>query len=111
MTLLGNKHTVSPPDMRRQPMARYEEVFTTTDIPPSPGLEPTQTYLDSDGLFPLDLSGVSTVELHILNSRVSRQREREYLTADGPHSETEERFYNLNFELDARQDSIYDRSH
>lgn len=106
MTILGNKHSVSPPDTRRQPMPRYEEAFTTTDIPPSPGFATTQTYLGSGALFPLDLSGVSTVDLHILNSRVSRQREREYLTANGPHSETEERLYNLNFELDARQGLI-----
>lgn len=60
------------------------------------------TYLTSYDSFPLDLSGISTLELHVLNSRICRQREWEYASVSGPHSETEERFHELQAELDAR---------
>lgn len=60
------------------------------------------TYLTSYDSFPLDLSGISTFELHVLNSRICRQREWEYTSVSGLHSETEERFHQLQAELDTR---------
>lgn len=65
------------------------------------------TYLEPEALFPLDLSGVPTAELHILNSRICRQRDLEYLTLAGPHSQTDERFYQLQAELDRRQSTSW----
>ncbi len=105
MTILDN--ALSPTTTTQQANARssqrYEQAVSTADMPPIPHFEPTETFFEPDGLFPLDLSGLSTLELHVLNSRVSRQREREYLSLEGPHSETEERFCLLGAELDARQ--------
>lgn len=105
MTTLDNALFPTPAaEQDGAPMSlRYEQAFSTADIPPITHFEPTETFLEPDGLFPLDLSGLSTLELHVLNSRVSRQREREFLSLDGPHSETEERFHLLGLELDARQ--------
>lgn len=105
MTTLDNALSPAPTtEHASAPMTlRYEQAFSTADIPPITRFEPTETFLEPDGLFPLDLSGLSTLELHVLNSRVSRQREREFLSLDGPHSETEERFHLLGVELDSRQ--------
>lgn len=104
MTTLDNDvSTLSKQDGGGPHSLRYEQAFSTADIPPVPHFEPTETCLHPDDLFPLDVSGLSTLELHVLNSPVSRQREREYLTLEGPHSETEDRFQLLTAELDARQ--------
>ncbi|HEX2247483.1 MAG TPA: hypothetical protein VHH13_08035 [Arthrobacter sp.] len=52
--------------------------------------------------FPQDLSKVSDPELEILNSRILRQVEREYLQLGSPDPETEFRSDELRVELDAR---------
>lgn len=72
---------------------------------PAPSTEAGQaeTYLGPGAAFPVDLAVMSTAELHILNSRICRQREREYLSLTGPHSQTEDRFHQLQAALDRRQ--------
>ncbi len=58
--------------------------------------------------FPQDLSKVPDTELEILNSRILRQVEREYLQLGLPDPETEFRSEELRIELDARdaKDSV-----
>ena len=51
--------------------------------------------------FPQDLSKVPDTELEILNSRILRQVEREYLQLGSPDPETEFRSEELRVELDA----------
>lgn len=67
------------------------------------GSDAAGTYLPPAEGFPLDLSTMATDELHILNSRVSRQMDMEYIYRGGPHPETHGRFHELAEELDSRQ--------
>ncbi|WP_155852782.1 hypothetical protein [Arthrobacter sp. H14] len=67
------------------------------------GSDASGTYLEPGEAFPLDLSGMATDDLHILNSRVSRQLDMEYIYRGGPHPETHGRFHELAEELDTRQ--------
>lgn len=67
------------------------------------GPDAPDTYLEPGEAFPLELSGMATDELHILNSRVSRQLDMEYISRGGPHPETHGRFHELAEELDTRQ--------
>lgn len=67
------------------------------------GSDASGTYLEPGEAFPLELSGMATDDLHILNSRVSRQLDMEYIYRGGPHPETHGRFHELAEELDSRQ--------
>lgn len=89
--------------------SRFGDTAVALDTSPAADAGPEHTYLEPDDLFPLDLSGVPTGQLHILNSRVCRQRDREYLTLEGPHSQTAERFHQLQAELDERQTCQWSR--
>ncbi|OMH29307.1 hypothetical protein BKD30_01045 [Tersicoccus phoenicis] len=58
-------------------------------------------------LAPLDvlpeLGTLPLRDLQVLHSRVARQREREYMTLDGPHPVTLDRLDELTRALDARE--------
>lgn len=69
-------------------------------LPATPG--PFNSRLRPTDPFPEDLHGLSDRTLHVLNSKVHRQLDDEYLQGE-PTLETEIRSEELNLELDARE--------
>lgn len=64
----------------------------------------TSTFLAPEAGFPADLTELTSIELHVLHSKVGRQLDREYLTTpSGAHPLTLERYRELTVELDARE--------
>jgi hypothetical protein len=59
-------------------------------------------HLTPEDQFPADLSIVPDQELQILDSRVQRQLDREYVSEGGPNPETEFRHYDLDEEFQER---------
>jgi hypothetical protein len=61
-----------------------------------------KSYLSPEDPFPAELKDLPDTRLHILNSLVHRQVEREYLDSGGLNPETEFRLDELRVELDRR---------
>lgn len=65
--------------------------MATTAIPGTRASEAAPIRCDVDDDFPEDLEGLSTVELHVLHSRVVLQLDHEYLDLEDPHPVTMDR--------------------
>ncbi|MGF9663594.1 hypothetical protein AAIH25_17190 [Arthrobacter crystallopoietes] len=63
----------------------------------------TKSFLSPEDPFPADVQNLPDARLHVLNSLVHRQLEREYVEAGGPNPETEFRLEELRIELDRRE--------
>lgn len=71
------------------------------------GGDEARTWLGPEEKFPVDLVGLSLVELQVLHSRICRQLDHEYTAGfAGPHPWTLDRHRDLVAELDARCGSI-----
>lgn len=62
-----------------------------------------KSFLSPEDPFPADVQALPDARLHVLNSLVHRQIEREYIGASGPNPETEFRLEELRMELDRRE--------